>query len=167
MSLTASAPRPSSNTSVEPWASCRPESTCGAYPLGFSLYSRTLTRTHVPHAPAQPFYPSILSSVSFTVIPLPNGVTAITLAKCQADFHVCACGHGGCGNSSYDTVGDGYLREFDLENYIFELIPTLPNLRQLKVMSVPVSLYTDMRVRILVQTAVHVWDEAFALLGPR
>lgn len=32
------------------------------------------------------------------------------------------------GLSLYDFVGQGYLRELDLENYIMELIPTLPQL---------------------------------------
>ncbi|XP_077477722.1 serine/threonine-protein phosphatase 2A regulatory subunit B'' subunit gamma [Stigmatopora argus] len=32
------------------------------------------------------------------------------------------------GLSLYDVVGQGYLRESDLENYILELIPTLPQL---------------------------------------
>lgn len=32
------------------------------------------------------------------------------------------------GLSLYDVVGQGYLREVDLENYILELIPTLPQL---------------------------------------
>jgi serine/threonine-protein phosphatase 2A regulatory subunit B'' len=34
--------------------------------------------------------------------------------------------------SLYDTAGYGYLREKDLENYIFELIPTFPQLQNLK-----------------------------------
>lgn len=34
--------------------------------------------------------------------------------------------------SSYDEVGDSYLREFDLESYIGDLIPTLANLRSLQ-----------------------------------
>lgn len=32
------------------------------------------------------------------------------------------------GLSLYDLTGQGYLRESDLENYILELIPTLPQL---------------------------------------
>ena len=32
------------------------------------------------------------------------------------------------GLSLYDVAGQGYLREADLENYILELIPTLPQL---------------------------------------
>lgn len=32
------------------------------------------------------------------------------------------------GLSMYDVIGQGYLREVDLENYILELIPTLPQL---------------------------------------
>nr|CAD7262999.1 unnamed protein product [Timema shepardi] len=32
------------------------------------------------------------------------------------------------GLSLYDVIGQGYLREVDLENYILELIPTLPQL---------------------------------------
>jgi serine/threonine-protein phosphatase 2A regulatory subunit B'' len=47
--------------------------------------------------------------------------------------------------SSYDTVGDGYLREYDLENYVFELIPTLPNLRQLKDNFIPFYVFTAVR----------------------
>ena len=41
----------------------------------------------------------------------------------------------GCAHtrSSYDEVGDGYLREYDLETYISDLIPTLANLRTLQV----------------------------------
>lgn len=35
--------------------------------------------------------------------------------------------------SSYDEVGDGYLREFDLETYVTDLMPTLANLRKLQV----------------------------------
>ncbi len=34
--------------------------------------------------------------------------------------------------SLYDTSGYGYLKEKDLENYIFELIPTFPQLQNLK-----------------------------------
>jgi len=30
--------------------------------------------------------------------------------------------------SQFDTYGDGYLRERDIENYVFDLIPTLPQL---------------------------------------
>ncbi|CAD8060591.1 unnamed protein product [Paramecium primaurelia] len=33
--------------------------------------------------------------------------------------------------SLYDSIGNGYLREKDLENYIFELIPTFPQLEKL------------------------------------
>ncbi|GIZ03642.1 hypothetical protein CEXT_481501 [Caerostris extrusa] len=33
------------------------------------------------------------------------------------------------GLSFYDLIGQGYLREIELENYILELIPTLPQLR--------------------------------------
>lgn len=36
------------------------------------------------------------------------------------------------GLSLYDGAGLGYLKESDLENYIFELIPTLPQLEQLE-----------------------------------
>ncbi|XP_051863023.1 serine/threonine-protein phosphatase 2A regulatory subunit B'' subunit gamma-like isoform X1 [Drosophila albomicans] len=32
------------------------------------------------------------------------------------------------GLSFYDEVGQGYLREFDLENYLMDLIPTLPQI---------------------------------------
>lgn len=34
--------------------------------------------------------------------------------------------------SLYDSIGNGYLREKDLENYIFELIPTFPLLSELQ-----------------------------------
>ena len=33
--------------------------------------------------------------------------------------------------SLYDTVGDGFLREMDLERYMYDLIPQLPALRDL------------------------------------
>jgi serine/threonine-protein phosphatase 2A regulatory subunit B'' len=36
------------------------------------------------------------------------------------------------GLSLYDGAGLGYLKESDLENYIFELIPTLPQLEVLE-----------------------------------
>ncbi|KAJ9589489.1 hypothetical protein L9F63_017306 [Diploptera punctata] len=36
--------------------------------------------------------------------------------------------HTRIGLSLYDVIGQGYLREVDLENYILELIPTLPQL---------------------------------------
>ena len=36
------------------------------------------------------------------------------------------------GLSLYDVAGRGYLRESDLENYILELIPTLPQLSGLE-----------------------------------
>jgi serine/threonine-protein phosphatase 2A regulatory subunit B'' len=36
------------------------------------------------------------------------------------------------GLSLYDGAGLGYLKESDLENYIFELIPTLPQLEPLE-----------------------------------
>ena len=36
------------------------------------------------------------------------------------------------GLSLYDVSGRGYLRESDLENYILELIPTLPQLAGLE-----------------------------------
>jgi serine/threonine-protein phosphatase 2A regulatory subunit B'' len=32
----------------------------------------------------------------------------------------------------YDSIGNGYLREKDLENYIFELIPTFVQLKDLQ-----------------------------------
>jgi serine/threonine-protein phosphatase 2A regulatory subunit B'' len=36
------------------------------------------------------------------------------------------------GLSLYDVSGRGFLREMDLENYILELIPTLPQLQGLE-----------------------------------
>ena len=36
------------------------------------------------------------------------------------------------GLSLYDVAGQGYLKESDLENYILELIPTLPQLNGLE-----------------------------------
>ena len=36
------------------------------------------------------------------------------------------------GLSLYDVAGRGYLRESDMENYILELIPTLPQLAGLE-----------------------------------
>ncbi|XP_066999650.1 serine/threonine-protein phosphatase 2A regulatory subunit B'' subunit gamma [Anabrus simplex] len=36
------------------------------------------------------------------------------------------------GLSMFDVIGQGYLRELDLENYILELIPTLPQLEGLE-----------------------------------
>ncbi|CAF1678063.1 unnamed protein product, partial [Didymodactylos carnosus] len=36
------------------------------------------------------------------------------------------------GLSLYDMVGQGFLRESDLENYIYELIPTMQQLAQLQ-----------------------------------
>ena len=57
-------------------------------------------------------------------------------------------------DSSYDSVGDGNLREYDLENYVFELIPTLPNLRQLKVCRV---CSLRMLVRVHVPSSLSRW----------
>ena len=35
--------------------------------------------------------------------------------------------------SAFDSVGDGFLREHDLENYVFESIPEMPDLAELQV----------------------------------
>ncbi len=47
--------------------------------------------------------------------------------------------------SYYDTVGHGYLREKDMENFIFELIPTLPQLSQLQEEFYPFYVFTAVR----------------------
>ena len=47
--------------------------------------------------------------------------------------------------SYYDTFGLGYLREKDVENYIFELIPTLPRLGQLQEEFYPFYVFTAVR----------------------
>ena len=47
--------------------------------------------------------------------------------------------------SYYDTFGLGYLREKDVENYIFELIPTLPRLGQLQEDFYPFYVFTAVR----------------------
>lgn len=47
--------------------------------------------------------------------------------------------------SYYDTIGHGYLREKDMENFIFELIPTLPQLSQLQEEFYPFYVFTAVR----------------------
>merc|ERR1719160_609537 len=47
--------------------------------------------------------------------------------------------------SYYDTVGGGYLREKDMENFIFELIPTLPQLSSLQEEFYPFYVFTAVR----------------------
>eukprot|EP00743_Colponemidia_sp_Colp-15_P007803 GILK01008449.1.p1 GENE.GILK01008449.1~~GILK01008449.1.p1 ORF type:complete len:489 (-),score=106.96 GILK01008449.1:92-1462(-) len=47
--------------------------------------------------------------------------------------------------SFYDSAGYGYLREKDLENYIFELIPTLPQLHNLQSEFFPFYVFTAVR----------------------
>merc|ERR1740138_1969554 len=47
--------------------------------------------------------------------------------------------------SYYDALGRGYLREKDMENFIFELIPTLPQLNQLKEDFYPFYVFTAVR----------------------
>merc|ERR1719311_1898109 len=47
--------------------------------------------------------------------------------------------------SYYDTVGNGYLREKDMENFIFELIPTLPQLNSLQEEFYPFYVFTAVR----------------------
>jgi Ca2+-binding EF-hand superfamily protein len=45
----------------------------------------------------------------------------------------------------YDTLGRGYLREKDMENFIFELIPTLPQLNSLQEEFYPFYVFTAVR----------------------
>lgn len=47
--------------------------------------------------------------------------------------------------SYYDVLGRGYLREKDMENFIFELIPTLPQLNQLQEEFYPFYVFTAVR----------------------
>jgi serine/threonine-protein phosphatase 2A regulatory subunit B'' len=47
--------------------------------------------------------------------------------------------------SLYDSIGNGYLREKDLENYIFELIPTFPQLQTLQENFYPFYVITAVR----------------------
>lgn len=47
--------------------------------------------------------------------------------------------------SYYDTVGNGYLREKDMENFIFEMIPTLPQLNSLQEEFYPFYVFTAVR----------------------
>lgn len=46
----------------------------------------------------------------------------------QVDIYIVYVNH-----STYDVEGQGYLRESDLENYIFELIGAVPALRSMPV----------------------------------
>ena len=45
----------------------------------------------------------------------------------------------------YDSSGYGYLKEKDLENYIFELMPTFPQLEQLTEPFYPFYVITSVR----------------------
>jgi serine/threonine-protein phosphatase 2A regulatory subunit B'' len=47
--------------------------------------------------------------------------------------------------SYYDTHGRGYLREKDMENFVFELIPTLPQLQSLQEEFYPFYVFTAVR----------------------
>lgn len=47
--------------------------------------------------------------------------------------------------SYYDDLGRGYLREKDMENFIFELIPTLPQLNSLQEEFYPFYVFTAVR----------------------
>ena len=47
--------------------------------------------------------------------------------------------------SMYDTTGSGFLREQDLENFIYELIPTLPALQALEEGFYPFYVFTAVR----------------------
>ena len=47
--------------------------------------------------------------------------------------------------SLYDSSGYGYLKEKDLENYIFELMPTFPQLEQLTEPFYPFYVITSVR----------------------
>jgi len=47
--------------------------------------------------------------------------------------------------SFYDTHGRGYLREKDMENFVFELIPTLPQLETLQEEFYPFYVFTAVR----------------------
>ena len=47
--------------------------------------------------------------------------------------------------SLYDTTGDGFLREQDLESYIYDLIPQLPALRDLEENFYPFYVFTAVR----------------------
>merc|ERR1712194_157343 len=47
--------------------------------------------------------------------------------------------------STYDYIGLGYLREKDMENFIFELIPTLPQLNSLQEEFYPFYVFTAVR----------------------
>lgn len=47
--------------------------------------------------------------------------------------------------SYYDVLGRGYLREKDMENFIFELIPTLPQLNTLQEEFYPFYVFTAVR----------------------
>eukprot|EP00919_Chromeraceae_sp_WS-2016_P012206 GHVR01028572.1.p1 GENE.GHVR01028572.1~~GHVR01028572.1.p1 ORF type:complete len:257 (+),score=43.51 GHVR01028572.1:476-1246(+) len=45
----------------------------------------------------------------------------------------------------YDTCGDGYLKERDVENYVFEQIPLMPQLRALNQSFYPYYVFTAVR----------------------
>jgi Ca2+-binding EF-hand superfamily protein len=47
--------------------------------------------------------------------------------------------------SYYDVLGRGYLREKDMENFVFELIPTLPQLSSLREEFYPFYVFTAVR----------------------
>ena len=49
------------------------------------------------------------------------------------------------GLSLYDASGQGFLRESDLETYIYELIPTMPQLKHLQAMFLPFYVCTATR----------------------
>jgi len=49
------------------------------------------------------------------------------------------------GLSLYDASGQGFLREADLETYIYELIPTMPQLKHLQAMFLPFYVCTATR----------------------
>ena len=47
--------------------------------------------------------------------------------------------------STYDTVGDDALSETELENYVFDMVPTIPSLDSLQQSFVPFYVYTAVR----------------------
>ena len=50
------------------------------------------------------------------------------------------------GLSLYDASGQGFLKESDLETYIYELIPTMPQLKHLQAMFLPFYVCTATRL---------------------
>lgn len=50
-----------------------------------------------------------------------------------------------CYRSTYDSVGDDHLREEDLENYIFEMIPQIKTLEKLQESFYPFYVFTAVR----------------------